>query len=239
MDDPEALVPFLPSSLSLPTAPSSISSSSSSPSYSSSSSLSPHISPSNVSVSSLPCRNHYYRQSPLSSYVQVEEGTLRRHNAPPPFSSSAASPYSLSHLLSDAFEWFKEVVIFAQKVWMPLIFFGVIGCCHLLGWAMLVYSALAIWGPTTPTAAAAAASSPSVLAATSSEDEAMLQMRPPQFISGPASLADWQSLGFIIYMTSVFASFLWLQHFVRTPQEQPVVSEERRSSARSLEILAV
>jgi hypothetical protein len=122
---------------------------------------------------------------------------------------------------------------------MPLILFAVIGCCHLLGWAMLVYSAVSIWGPTTPTAAAAAASSSSVLAATPSEEQAILQMRPPQFISGPASLADWQSLGFITYMTSVFASFLWLQHFVRTRREQPEAREEQSWGVGSLRPLTV
>ena len=156
---------------------------------------------------------------------------LRRLNAPPPppYSPAAASPHPLSLLLSHALAWSKEAVTSARKVWMPIVLFAVVGICHLLGWAMLVYSALAIWGPTTPAAAAAAAaSSPSVLAAASSEEDAILQMKSPQFISGPVSLTDFQSVGFVIYMTSVFASFLWLQHFVRTRREELAAREEQR-----------
>lgn len=101
---------------------------------------------------------------------------------------------------------------------------------------MLVYSALVLWGPTIPAAAAAAASSPSVLAAAaaSAEEDVMLQMRPPQFISGAVALTDFESVGFVIYMTSVFASFLWLQHFVRTRREEQVAREEERWRASSV-----
>lgn len=62
----------------------------------------------------------------------------------------------------------------------------------------------------------------------------MLQMRPPQFISGAVALTDFESVGFVIYMTSVFASFLWLQHFVRTRREEQVAREEERWRASSV-----
>jgi len=62
----------------------------------------------------------------------------------------------------------------------------------------------------------------------------MLQMRPPHFISGPVSLTDFQSVGFVIYMASVFTSFLWLQHFVRTRREELAAREEQRWRASSL-----
>ena len=156
---------------------------------------------------------------------------LRRLNAPPPppfspASSSSSYTRALSLLLSHALAWSKDAVTSARKVWVPLVLFAVVGCCHLLGYAMLVYSALAVWGPTTTPADAAAATA----AATSSSiaEEAVPMMAPPQYLPGEFTLADFQSLGFVIYMASLCASFVWLQHYVRTRREELAAREEER-----------
>ncbi len=136
--------------------------------------------------------------------LHLDTAALRRlHTPPAPLSSSDSSPFTLA-LLPLALAWSKDALSTARKVWMPILVYAVVACCHLLGWGMLVYSTLALWGPT-----ASAESFPDPLA-------------PPRLVPAPGSvsLADFQGLGFVTYMFSILTSFWWLQHYISTRREQ-------------------
>jgi hypothetical protein len=129
--------------------------------------------------------------------------------------------------LSLALMRIKGVLISTRKVLAPLLVFGVVGCFHLLGWGLLVYSALTLWripgqhaGPLPPSAA------PSRLSSAVAQGH-VLPLNPSPII-GAVRLADLEGLGLLSYMASILGSFLWLQQYVRTRREERTARERER-----------
>lgn len=173
--------------------------------------------------------------SPDSSSLHLD-GAYSSHSTHPAGALHTRNLFSLPSLaplrpvflyLSLALMRIKGVLISTRKVLAPLLVFGVVGCFHLLGWGLLVYSALTLWripgqhaGPLPPSAA------PSRLSSAVAQGH-VLPLNPSPII-GAVRLADLEGLGLLSYMASILGSFLWLQQYVRTRREERTARERER-----------
>lgn len=118
---------------------------------------------------------------------------------------------------------YEDTLASARKVWMPLAVFAVIGCCHLLGYGMLVYSAFAI-GSRTHAGHTSKFDGGGIVITTTTNTPLPPHLAPAP---GAIALADFQGLGFLVYMASILSSFFWLQHYIYTRRQEQMEREER------------
>lgn len=128
-------------------------------------------------------------------------------------------PWAASFLVP----FYEETLASARKVWMPLAVFAVVGCCHLLGYGMLVYSAFAI-GSRTQAGHTSNFDAGGIVITTTTTTPLPPHLAPAP---GAVALADFQGLGFLVYMASILSSFFWFQAYIYSRRQEQVEREER------------
>ncbi len=126
---------------------------------------------------------------PCYALLRLDDATLRRLNAPLSLPTPAPAPPAATAAAMPLGQALREALAAGQKVAMPIAIFALVGCCHLIGWGLLVYGTFAV--------AAASPASPTAL------------------LPGLLGEGDARGLGFLLYMSSVLACAFWLHGFIR------------------------
>lgn len=143
------------------------------------------------------------------SLQRLDEATLRRLNAPPP----ALPPPQPPTMAAPPVSWgqgLREALAAGHKVAMPVLLFMAVGCCHLIGWGLLVYGTFAV---------AASSASPST---PPSSPGGILPIGSGAGGGGTRQLlreGHTTGLGFVLYMASVLACGVWLHGYIRRKRE--------------------
>lgn len=173
----------------------------------------------------------------LFSRFKAGWSSMSSQSPPPPSASSGGrqNMYGAGRATAGATEsllpswasflvpFYEETLASARKVWMPLAVFAVVGCCHLLGYGMLVYSAFAI-GSRTHAGHTSNFDAGGIMITTTTTTPLPPHLAPAP---GAVALADFQGLGFLVYMASILSSFFWLQHYIHSRRVEQVEREER------------